>query len=206
MSALKGFGESGDNKESNPSSVIPRPGTMAHLRYIEDQKKKGKLKESARSLEELTTSKSEAPSKTKAPSLTEGALVFEPPSQIEGLQEDIGLVSIERNYMRFDLDIFGVLAEMSGAEAKIYLDFIRRSYGQESPQNTCSCTNPMIAKDTGISSPATLAKTLDGLEKKGFIKRLFTARKTHEQSVYRIFLPCELSDRKSLTVISFHKE
>jgi hypothetical protein len=132
---------------------------------------------------------------------------IEPDSKIECVDEWVddhaGGVLIERNYMRFDMDIFPVLAEMAGAEAKVYLDFIRRTYGQVSPRNICSCTHPMIIESTGITSRETLARVINSLEKKGFVKRLFMARTMKERSMYRVFLPGELPGRQSRTVIRF---
>jgi hypothetical protein len=194
MSALKGFGDSGDNEESKPSpATLPRPGTMAYLRYIEE--KKGKKKEEGRN--ECTTPE------TGSPPRTGPTPIIEAPPETEAVQYEDVEVHIDKNFMRFDRDVFGVLSQMTGAEAKIYLDFIRRAYGQRPPRNACSATNSMIARDTGISSPTTLAKTLQDLEEKGFIKRLFTARKSKEMSFFRVFLPCELPNSMSKTVISF---
>lgn len=217
MSQLRGFDTVFEvQDEQLPPGV--RPGTMSHLRYVEKQKREEMEKAKTVHLKDPSYAeqkpvdnsllitlepalKSKAP--TKAPLETKPPSISEAPLESEGGLD--GEVLVELNYMRFDMDIFSILPDLSGAEAKIYLNLICRSYGQQPARNICSCTNPIIAKSTGITSSATLAKAMLSLETKGFIKRLFTARKMNERSLYRIYLPGERPGETSRTVITFKK-
>ena len=116
-----------------------------------------------------------------------------------------GEVLLEKNYMRFDMDIFSLMPELTGAEYKVYVDLVRRSYGQISPRNICSCTYTMIMKATGITSRTTMAKSVEALIKKGLVRHLFVARRVSEMTIYRVFLPGETPGKRSRTVVTFKK-
>jgi DNA-binding MarR family transcriptional regulator len=130
------------------------------------------------------------------PSNIEAPPQFEPPSNIEA-----GGIKITNNYMRFDLDIFDAIKAMSESETRIYLDLLLRSYGQIPARNICNTTNPEIASRTGIGSSSSFSKAIRSLEQRGYIKRIFESHQKNQKSIYRVYLPCELTGSRSKTKI-----
>jgi hypothetical protein len=112
-------------------------------------------------------------------------------------------VEITDNYMRFDLDIFDLLRILSEGELRIYLDFVRRSYGQSPPRNTCSVTRRKIGATAGVASPNAQVTVIQRLEQKGLIKRLSTATGKNQASKFRVFLPSEIPGHTSKTIIRY---
>jgi len=106
--------------------------------------------------------------------------------------EDGDEVQITQNFMRFDLDIFELLPTLSEGEIRIYLDFIRRSYGQSPPLNTCLITRRKLGDTAGVTSPNAQVTIIQRLEQKGLIKRISTAQGKNQSSKFRVFLPCEI--------------
>jgi hypothetical protein len=131
-----------------------------------------------------------------SPSNIEAPPQFEPPSNIEA-----GGIKITNNYMRFDLDIFDAIKAMSESETRIYLDLLLRSYGQIPARNICNTTNPEIASRTGIGSSSSFSKAIRSLEQRGYIKRIFESHQKNQKSIYRVYLPCELTGSRSKTKI-----
>jgi hypothetical protein len=107
--------------------------------------------------------------------------------------------------MRFDLDIFDLMTSLTDGEMRIYLAFIRWTYGQTPPTNTCTASFRQLGEASGVTSPNSHVKILHTLEEKGLIKRLSRASGKGQASSFRIFLPRELSDNTSKTSIRYSK-
>jgi len=107
--------------------------------------------------------------------------------------------------MRFDLDIFDVMASLTDGELRIYLAFIRWTYGQAPPKNTCTASFRQLGEASGVTSPNSHVKILHSLEEKGLIKRLSRASGKGQASSFRVFLPRELPDNTSKTSIRYSK-
>jgi len=211
---VKGFESAFDDEEK----VRPLPGTMAHLKWVEDKKKREKAVDKSLLIDGQTTSLKEAPILKEAPAPKEAASLKEVvqttsskerASLKEGHIRD-GLVNIMANFCFFDRDVFALLRSLKEAEMRIYLDLYTRSYGKWSyakrktiPRNICSCTNSQLSETTGITSSSAFSRAFKGLESKGLIKRLITSRSINEKSLFRVYLPCEIPGADSETIIKY---
>jgi hypothetical protein len=111
-------------------------------------------------------------------------------------------LKVTNNFMIFDKDLFPALMGMSEIEIKVYLELIRRTWGQNPPQQTCEATNAGMSYFTHVSVGSAMSRAVASLERKLLIKKLFCARTKKERSVYRVFLPSEVpGSPKSFTVI-----
>jgi hypothetical protein len=105
-------------------------------------------------------------------------------------------VEITKNYMRFDNDWFSALAAMPDVECKVYLDLIRRTWGQLPPRRACETTFSAISVTSRVSIGKAITKAITGLEARGYIEILYTARGKGDRSVIKVLLPKEVSENK----------
>lgn len=213
MSALKGF-EAAFEEEQETTRPAPRPGTMAHLRQVAEQKRReaGPVDKSLLINPETAIPGGTVPRKiadegTAIPGGTvslQGTGINQGtvPRKIADEAED-GEVKILKGYMRFPLEIFDLLATLTDAESRMYLNFVRRTYGRLPARNICSTTFRAIGEAAGLASPNAQVKAFKALEAKGLVKRLFTARSKKETSLFRVYLPCELPGGGDTTEISY---
>jgi len=130
---------------------------------------------------------------TVSPSVTVSNSVAVSHRNIVLNKQDMGqAISIKNNYMKFDKDLFPVLMTLSEIEMKVYLELLRRSYGQIPAMQTCEATNAGIAYFTHVSVGSAMSRAIAGLERRGLIERRFCARTRKERSLFRVFLPSEL--------------
>jgi hypothetical protein len=112
-----------------------------------------------------------------------------------------GKASIVGNYRRRDDDVKNLMPTMSGNEWKVYCYFLTITYEFFPSKNICSTTHPTIQQKTGIASNKTVGIAVDSLIARGFLKRILTARRANEKSMYRVFLPCEFNGYTGKTKI-----
>jgi len=217
--SMKGFSSAYEDK-GRAIDAVPRPGTEAYLRYVERRKREKDETEAA--VEPVDNS----PVGNLQPGMVRGTGMEGIPVEASGMvrgtgmvegtgmnrgtginsipvQEQDGGLKLIKNYMRFDMDVFSILPELTEAEARIYLDFIRRTYGQLPPRNICSATRRMIGDTAGVASPNAQVKAIQGLERRQLVKRLITSRGKNELSMFRVYLPCELPGTRSTTAIRY---
>ena len=225
MTGLKGFDSMYEDSIPKDSGT-PLPGTYAHLRWTADEKKKRDEAEKAvdKSLlisEDTTTPTGPDPLTEPDPQEVPGTLEVSGPLSGPGPQKggDIlkvvspkqhpksslkipdGDVRITRNYMFLDVDVLEAIKDMTEAESRIYLFLVLRSYGQRYPKNICYTTNSEMSPHIGISHKSAFARAQASLETRGFIERLYIARKRGEKTKFRVFLPCEIEGFESRTII-----
>ena len=212
---VKGFDALYEDPQDNSGRLTPLPGTDAYLAFVAEKKRRDKetsLRESETSLHftsgqvfggtvppRLPNQTTDTPKGTAPPTIpvqTSGILEGTVPHRIPVPPtipvEDGDEVQITQNFMRFDLDIFELLPTLSEGEIRIYLDFIRRSYGQSPPLNTCLITRRKLGDTAGVTSPNAQVTIIQRLEQKGLIKRISTAQGKNQSSKFRVFLPCEI--------------
>lgn len=125
---------------------------------------------------------------------------------VRATNEDIGYPTIEHNFMIFDLDVFKAIKDMTYGEKSIYLDLLRRAYGAyPRPKNSCSCTYTEMSESSGVTSRDSISNAISSLEAKYYIKRLVTAYKKGDKSLYRVYLPCEIMGNDSRTKVTIRK-
>ena len=110
-------------------------------------------------------------------------------------------VEITSNYCRLDLDISDRLAPLqTPSEQAVYNRLYRLSYGEG--KNTCTVSVGHIVQATGIKSPKTVTRAIEGLIAKGHVA---IADEHHNNpkggTSYRVFLPVEINGIKSKTKI-----
>jgi hypothetical protein len=151
--------------------------------------------------------KNEAASEIKPALLNEAALINKTPLVTKAViptdTPDGCRVVVEKNYMRFDKDIFAAMSLLLPSERLLYLEFIRRSYGWIPAKNVCTATNSELSAMSGIKSSATFAKAIRKLTSEGLIKRIFTAHEVNSKSIYRVYLPCETYHKESKTTLTY---
>lgn len=214
---LKGFESAFDEEEK----TRPLPGTMAHLMWVEEQKKQAAVNKSveySQTSNDAMPSDGQTPSNGAAPS--GGLTPLKKVTRLSGVMPSGGLipsggvlpsdghtppvdkdliilqlthkpVEITKNYMRFDKDVFTVLATLPDVECKVYLDLIRRSWGQLPAMRGCKTTFKAISSSSGVSIGRSMARAIQNLESRGLIEIMYKARAKGEQSVYRVYLPKE---------------
>ena len=106
-------------------------------------------------------------------------------------KRDDGQVEITRNYMRLDMDVFSIIKELTEAEMRMYLEFLKRTYGNLPARNICGGTFRDIGDMCGIASPNAQVKAFAGLTAKGLVERLFRATNKKQISMFRVMLPSE---------------
>jgi hypothetical protein len=219
---LKGFESAFDDEER----VRPIKGTMAYLNWVDEQKK---IKEAQHNpvnkslLITQDTIPATQPVPVNPPDMSTQPVPVTrtvrttrtvPSTQpvpvtrrgVKVINDDGGVVSIETNYMRFDMDIFRAIRDMTYGEQGIYLDLIRRAYGAyPKAQNICSCTYTELSETSGVTSRDSISNAITSLESKGYILRLVTAYKKGDKSLYRVYLPCEIMGNNSRTKITISK-
>ena len=218
---LRGFASALDEEEK----VRPLPGTHAHLRWAEEEKKKqveAKAREAELVDNSLLITNETVPETRTVPenrtvlknrTVPDNRTVLknrtvENSRTVLKNRTDIdasGYVTIEKNYMRFDMDIFTAIKGTTLAEKSVYLELVRRSYGCLPAKNLCSCTSSDIMYYTGITAKESITQAIKSLEAKCLIQRLFKASNRTEKSLFRVYLPCELSGTSSRTVLTITK-
>jgi hypothetical protein len=227
---VKGFDALYEDPEDRSGASSPLPGTDAYLAFVAERKRreKEKTKRDAevspllgqddtltgitegtlpRTIPDRSTGIPHASIPPTIPVPSTGIAAGTVPARlplpstipVEEEQE----VEITQNFMRFDLDIFGLLPTLSEGELRIYLDFVRRSYGQSPPRNTCFVTRRKIGDTAGVSSPNAQVTIIQRLEHKGLIKRISTAQGKNQASKFRVFLPCEIPGHTSNTTLRY---
>jgi hypothetical protein len=169
-----------------------QPGTFEYLRRVAKEK-----------LEKKAEDASASPAVDKSLLISEDTTSPKEPTSPKEGHIDGGLIRIINNYCFFDRDIFKLFFSLKEAEMRIYLDLYMRSYAKKTPRNICSCTNSQLSDTTGITSSSAFSRAFKGLESKRLIKRLLISRSSNEKSLFRVFLPCELSGSKSTTQITY---
>jgi hypothetical protein len=107
-------------------------------------------------------------------------------------------VELTSNYFIIDADVFDLLPKFqTSLEQLIYLHLYRESYGRRS--RICFIGLKSLIETCQLSKN-TVRKALESLEEKGHIRRLerFNDR-NHKGTLYRVFLPCEISGIQSQT-------
>ena len=226
---VKGF-DALYEQPQDKGGATPLPGTDAYLAFVAEKKRREKEK-GLREAETSPHSDSEqnpggiltGTVPPRIPAQRSGILDASVPSRIPGQStgilpgtvpatipdtstipvEEEQEVHITQNFMRFDLDIFYILPTLSDGELRIYLDFVRRSYGQSPPRNTCFVTRRRIGNTAGVASPNAQVTIIQRLEQKGLIKRISTAQGKNQASQFRVFLPCEIPGNTSKTTIRY---
>jgi hypothetical protein len=193
---LRGFGAAIDDEEKDH----PIPGTFAHLRWVEEKKKReAEAVDNSLSISEQAITKTVTV--TKPVTVTEKVRVTETviaPTITESVRvtemiTDGAYVSLENNWMKLDLDVFRVMPRLSGIEFKVYLFFLSRSYGAyPDSKNICSVTHSMIADIIGIDAIPPISRCVKSLIQQGFLKRQFKGEGKGDLSIYRVFLPSEI--------------
>jgi hypothetical protein len=110
-------------------------------------------------------------------------------------------VDIRSNYHKFDNDISDILSKyQTPTEQVIYHRLYRLSYGYN--RNTCRVGMGSLAKACNIgSSEKTVKRAIQGLVEKGHIAVDDKHRNSKLGTKYRVFLPREIPDIKSQTVV-----
>lgn len=103
---------------------------------------------------------------------------------------------IKGSSMKFELAIFDLMTSLTDGELRFYLAFIKRTYGQKPPINTCFITSRQLGAESGVTSPNSHVKILQSLEHKHLIKRLSKATGKGQASSFRVFLPSETRARR----------
>lgn len=190
---LKGLGSALDDEEK----VRPIPGTNAHLMWTEKQKKlKAEAVDNSQKNTPLTDVKNTTHVKITPVVKTTSHVKNKPrvkhTPRVITTPKDPATVKIINNYVFRDADICSLMRELTANEFKVYNYFLSISYEVKfAPRQICSTTHPIIQTETAISSNKTIGVVVESLEAKGLIKRLVTARKAGEMSLYRVYLPCE---------------
>lgn len=199
---VKGFDALYEDPEDNSGRPTPLPGTDAYLAFVAEKKRRDKETSSRESETSLHFTSGQVfggtvpprlPNQTTdTPKRTVPRRIPVPPT-IPVKDDDE--VEITQNFMRFDLDIFELLPTLSEGEIRIYLDFIRRSYGQSPPCNTCFITRRNLGNTAGVTSPNAQVTIIQRLEQKGLIKRMSTAQGKNQASKFRVFLPYDIPSK-----------
>ncbi len=110
-------------------------------------------------------------------------------------------VEIASNYFRMDADVFDILAEFQTPyERIVYLYLYRQSYGIG--RQTCFAGLKSIIDHCKFSKNV-VRRALETLESKQHIKRLARLNERDlKGTTYRVFLPCEIPDLRSMTRLS----
>ena len=182
---IVGFGAALDEEEK----TRPLPGTFAALEYA--RKKKEAVDKS------LLIEQSSGVNNTPHVIST---------SHVNITGQEPGKASIVGNYCRRDKDVTSLMPTLSGNEWKVYCYFLAITYEFYPSKNICSTTHPTIQQKTGIASNKTVGIAVDSLIARGLLKRLLTARRANEKSMYRVFLPCEFNGYTGKTKIASHDD
>ncbi len=110
-------------------------------------------------------------------------------------------IDIRNNYHKFDNDVSDILAkDQTPIEQAIYHRLYRLSYGYN--KNTCQVGMGALARACNIgSSSKTVKKAIQGLIDKEHIMVLEDHQHNVKGTKYRIFLPCEVPNIESSTVV-----
>ncbi len=194
---MKGFEAdySGD-KEQEP---VPRPGTIAYLRYIE--KEKERKAQSADKTEEPTKpglALRNQDVKMRSPLERTPTLPSEEPLE-PVLQVDLHEVEVIYDFLKFHNSIFRAIPGMTEGEIKLYLYLIHQSFGKDPPVNYCEYTQRDAMVGTGINSASTISKAMSVLERKGLVAWHTKATKRGLKSLVRVYLPVELENGPETT-------
>lgn len=110
-------------------------------------------------------------------------------------------VELTSNYFSMDADVFDILPKVQAPfEQLVYRYLYRESYGRKS--RTCFVGLKTLTETCQLSKN-TVRRALDSLEAKGHIRRVerFNDR-DHKGTIYRVFLPCEISEIQSQTTFT----
>jgi hypothetical protein len=123
-----------------------------------------------------------------------------PPATVSSLEtvSQSEHVELTSNYFIIDADVFDLLPKFqTPIEQLIYLHLYRESHGRRS--RICFIGLKSLIETCQLSKN-TVRKALESLEEKGHIRRLerFNDR-NHKGTLYRVFLPCEISGIQSQT-------
>ena len=110
-------------------------------------------------------------------------------------------VDIRSNYYKADNDVSDILAKhQTVTEQVVYARLYRLSYGFR--KNTCSVGQGALAKACNIrSANKTIGKAINGLIEKGHIAIIQKHGNNKAGTKYRVYLPCEIHQLESSTVV-----
>jgi hypothetical protein len=124
--------------------------------------------------------------------------------------EEPSPVRITHNYSVRDREVTNLMQLLTPNEWKVYCYFLSVTHEYWVPElragtTHCWTTHPVIQKKTGIASNNTVGKTVESLEARGLIRRTYTARKPHEKSQYRVYLPFEMTGYQGKTRLVYER-